>query len=45
LKNSANARGDAVYVDESLNAKIRNSTAGVGVMLDSTKDGAAGGWE
>jgi hypothetical protein len=46
LKNIANGDGygQAVYVGGSL-AKIRNGTAGTGVTLDSTKDGAAGGWE
>jgi hypothetical protein len=28
-----------------LDIKERNSTAGPEVMLDSTKDGSAGGWE
>jgi uncharacterized repeat protein (TIGR02543 family) len=40
LKNSPNA----VYVGSSP-AKKRTTTAGPGVNLDSTKDGAAGGWE
>jgi TolB-like protein len=47
LKNTAtDGEGHAVYVyiDDSSDKK-RNSTAGVGVRLDSTKDGAAGGWE
>jgi uncharacterized repeat protein (TIGR02543 family) len=47
LKNTAtsgNDYGHAVYVDSSP-AKKRNTTAGTGVMLDSTKDGTAGGWE
>jgi uncharacterized repeat protein (TIGR02543 family) len=37
-----NGAGHAVYVDS---GKKRNTTAGVGVTLDSAKDGAAGGWE
>jgi hypothetical protein len=40
---SGDSAGHAVYVSSS--QKRRNSTAGVGVTLDSTKDGAAGGWE
>jgi uncharacterized repeat protein (TIGR02543 family) len=46
LKNSANSDdyGYAVYVDGSP-AKIRNGTAGVGVTLDSSSSGSAGGWE
>ncbi|MDR1220703.1 MAG: hypothetical protein LBK73_13970 [Treponema sp.] len=43
LKNTA-PNGSAVYVDSSPTKK-RNSTAGVGVTLDSTKSGSAGGWE
>ncbi|MDR1175656.1 MAG: hypothetical protein LBK83_09350 [Treponema sp.] len=44
LKNTAYGGnyGYAVYVSSS---KKRNTTAGEGVTLDSTKDGAAGGWE
>ncbi|MDR1230665.1 MAG: autotransporter adhesin family protein [Spirochaetaceae bacterium] len=42
LKNAAN-KGHAVYVDSG--SKKRNSTAEMGVALDSTKTGAAGGWE
>ena len=47
LKNTATAGdsyGHAVFAD-STPAKKRNTTAGVGVTLDSTKDGTAGGWE
>jgi hypothetical protein len=47
LKNTATSGdnyGHAVYVSSSP-AKIRNTTAGSGVPLDSTKDGTAGGWE
>jgi uncharacterized repeat protein (TIGR02543 family) len=47
LKNTAvygDSYGHAVYVDISP-AKKRNTTAGVGVTLDRTKGGAAGGWE
>jgi hypothetical protein len=36
--------GHAVYVDSSVKKK-RNTPAGEGVALDSTKSGAAGGWE
>jgi hypothetical protein len=43
LKNTASS-GQAVLVYAS-SQKGRNTTAGVGVMLDSTKDGEAGGWE
>jgi hypothetical protein len=44
LKNTAtsNSYGHAVYVSSS---KKRDSTAGPGITLDSTKTGAAGGWE
>jgi hypothetical protein len=43
LKNTAgNGNGHAVYVG---NGKIRNTTAGPDVNLDSAKSGAAGGWE
>ncbi|MDR1326601.1 MAG: fibronectin type III domain-containing protein [Treponema sp.] len=42
LQNSA-SNGPAVYVISG--SKKRNSTAGVGVLLDSTKSGSAGGWE
>jgi hypothetical protein len=49
LKNTAsgNGEGHAVYVRDSLLAptKIRDTTAGPGVTLDSTVSGAAGGWE
>ena len=44
LKNTAgsgNAYGHGVYVDSS---KKRNTTAGAGLTLDSSLDGAAGGW-
>jgi uncharacterized repeat protein (TIGR02543 family) len=43
LKNTArgNAYGHGVYVDSS---KKRNTTAGAGVTLDSSLNGAAGGW-
>ncbi|MDR1216483.1 MAG: penicillin-binding protein activator LpoB [Treponema sp.] len=47
LKNTATeGDGHAVYVmlDES-SGKQRNSTAGVGVRLDSARNGSAGGWE
>jgi hypothetical protein len=39
-----NDRGHAVYVDSS-SIKRRETTAGPGVNLDSSKSGAAGGWE
>jgi hypothetical protein len=44
LQNTArnDSRGHAVYVKEG--GKKRNSTAGEGVTLDSTKEDAAGGW-
>jgi hypothetical protein len=46
VKNSsgvvANNRGHAVYVDS---IKCRETTAGPTVNLDSSKYGAAGGWE
>jgi hypothetical protein len=42
LKNSA-TNGPAVYC--STGSKKRNTTAGVGVLLDSAKSGSAGGWE
>jgi hypothetical protein len=45
LKNTAikgDSYGHAVYVSSS---KKRNTTAGAGVTLDSSKSGAAGGWE
>jgi uncharacterized repeat protein (TIGR02543 family) len=35
--------GHAVYVDTTP-AKIRNTTSGTGITLDSSLDGAAGGW-
>jgi hypothetical protein len=47
LRNTANSGdnyGHAVYVNSSPTKK-RNTTAGTGVTLDSTKDGAEGGWE
>jgi hypothetical protein len=49
LKNTASNyfdenSGHAVYVSSSP-AKIRDTTAGVGVTLDSTKSGPEGGWE
>jgi parallel beta-helix repeat protein len=47
LKNTAtdgDNYGHAAYVDSSP-TKIRNTTAGTGVTLDSARDGAAGGWE
>jgi predicted outer membrane repeat protein len=46
LKNTASSTsyGYAVYVSNSP-AKKRNSTAGEGVMLDSTKSGSSGGWD
>jgi fibronectin type 3 domain-containing protein len=43
LKNTANY-GSAVYVNGSY-AKQRNTTAGVGVRLDSWTSGSAGGWQ
>jgi parallel beta-helix repeat protein len=43
LKNTA-TNGHAVYVI-SPSSKRRNTTAGTGVTLDSTKNGSAGGWE
>ncbi|MDR1219256.1 MAG: hypothetical protein LBK73_06545 [Treponema sp.] len=43
LKNTAN-NGNAVYVGSSP-VKIRNTTVGVGVTLDSAASGSAGGWE
>jgi hypothetical protein len=43
LRNTASFAGHAVYVG-SVN-RYRNTTAGVGVTLDSTKSGVAGGWE
>ncbi|MDR1072820.1 MAG: hypothetical protein LBL45_04000 [Treponema sp.] len=46
LKNTTtegNSYGHAVYVDNS--SKKRNSTAGIGVTLDSSRIGSAGGWE
>jgi hypothetical protein len=44
LKNTATSGvGHAVYV--SSGNKKRDTTAGVSVTLDSTKDGAAGGWQ
>jgi uncharacterized repeat protein (TIGR02543 family) len=47
LKNTVGVgRGPAVYVYTGLTTYIkRDTTAGVGVTMDSTKDGAAGGWE
>jgi hypothetical protein len=42
--NSA-TKGKVAYVYLAGNAKVRNTTAGPGVNLDSTKEGAAGGWE
>jgi hypothetical protein len=46
LKNTATvgSYGHAVYVSSSPDKK-RNTTAGVGVTLDSGIDGSAGGWE
>jgi hypothetical protein len=45
LKNTASYNhGHAVYV-ESSPAKIRNTTAGPYIVLDSTKSGAEGYWE
>jgi hypothetical protein len=42
LRNTASSGyGHAVYA----NGKKRDSTAGVGVTLDSTVSGSAGGWE
>jgi hypothetical protein len=43
LRNTATSGyGHAVYVSS---ARRRNTTAGMGVTLDSTKSGAEGGWE
>lgn len=44
LKNTARRNGQAVYVDTSP-SKRHNATAGSGVSLDSSVNGAAGGWE
>jgi hypothetical protein len=44
LKNSA-ANGPAVYVELGGSYYSRNTTAGVGVLLDSAKSGSAGGWQ
>jgi fibronectin type 3 domain-containing protein len=44
LKNTARIYGHAIYVSTSP-AKERNTTAGVGVTLDSGVSGSAGGWE
>jgi hypothetical protein len=44
LKNTARSGGHAIYVNSSP-AKIRNSTAGSDVRLDSKVSGSAGGWE
>jgi hypothetical protein len=47
LKNtstSGDSYGHAVYISDS-QAKIRNSTAGSSVTLDSAVSGSAGGWE
>jgi hypothetical protein len=46
LKNTASGdnNGHAVYVDGQPSKK-RDKTAGVGVKMDSTKDGSAWGWE
>ena len=45
LRNTADT-GQAAYVNvESSSAKKRDSTAGVGVTLDSAVSGSAGGWE
>jgi hypothetical protein len=46
LKNTAgngDSGGHAAYCDDG--SRKRNTTAGPGVNLDSSKDGAAGGWE
>jgi hypothetical protein len=46
LKNTSTyGNGHAVYVRSGSSAKIRNTTAGVGVTLDSRTSGSAGGWE
>jgi hypothetical protein len=38
--------GKVVYVvDGNREQQVRNSAAGPGVKLDSSKDGRAGGWE
>jgi hypothetical protein len=46
LKNTAGTNGHAVYIEAyGSPAKVRDSTAGTEVALDSAVDGAAGGWE
>jgi hypothetical protein len=46
LRNVAfGGEGHAVYVGGSSPAKKRNTTAGTGVAMDSTKGGPTGGWE
>jgi hypothetical protein len=47
LKNTAGDDGHAVYVEGSSGTglKIRNTTAGTGITLDSSLSGPAGGWE
>jgi uncharacterized repeat protein (TIGR02543 family) len=46
LKNTTRDDGQAVfYYGNSFSFKKRNTTAGPGVNMDSTKDGSAGGWE
>jgi uncharacterized repeat protein (TIGR02543 family) len=46
LKNTASSDGHAVFVSSvSSGSKKRNSTAGEGVTLNSSKTGAAGGWQ
>lgn len=42
---AAGGSGHAVYIYNNSSPKRRETTAGHGVNLDSTKDGAAGGWE
>jgi hypothetical protein len=45
LKNSTQA-GYGVYIYKSSDTSYqRNTTAGTGVILDSSKSGSAGGWE
>jgi hypothetical protein len=46
LQNIASYGSAAVYIYiSSSSSKIRNTTAGIGVTLDSTVSGSAGGWE
>jgi hypothetical protein len=47
LRNTARSdeNGHAVYYEDSSSTKIRNTTAGSGVTLNSGLNGSAGGWE